>query len=357
MPASTLVGSTGHRIEDWFTQHGAYVLVDGQYGSTGKGLFAAYIAQRAHASPTVITTNQGPNSGHTALWSSRKIITKQLPVSGVVLHEFDSDPLVYLNAGAIIDPKILADELVRFKMRPPIVHPCAVIVTAADKAADEDTVKKIASTGQGTGPAVQNKVARTGDTMLYRDLGVSSVPPPGRTWDNFWDWESDSVFVETAQGFSLGLNSIFYPHVTSRECTVMQALADARIPAQMVRRVAMCVRTFPIRVGNVGSASSGDCYPDQEETSWARLGVEPELTTVTKRVRRIFTWSRQQFKAAVAANRPDVIFVNFINYLKPGDRPNFMNNLWQDYFSVMGRVPTCYYGFGPCVEDVNTRAY
>jgi hypothetical protein len=30
---------------NWFEEPGAYVLVDGQFGSTGKGLLAAWIAE------------------------------------------------------------------------------------------------------------------------------------------------------------------------------------------------------------------------------------------------------------------------------------------------------------------------
>src|SRR5690606_13722124 len=144
-----------------------------------------------------------------------------------------------------------------------------------------------------------------------------------RHWDRPWRWERDVVFVETAQGFSLGLNSArFYPHVTTRECTVGQALADARIAPSRLRKVAACYRTYPIRVGNSPEGGySGDVYPDQHETSFADMGQPEEMTTVTKRVRRLFTWSREQFRESVAANEPDVLFINFANYVRP-DRLN-----------------------------------
>lgn len=361
MPASSLIGSRGARVRDWFAEPGAYVLVDGQFGSTGKGLFSAYIACAAEISPTIVTTNQGPNSGHTAFWKGEKIVTKQVPVSSVFLERMGSFPLTYLNAGAIISAGVLLNEANQWLRSWPIIHPQAAMVWNHHKEQDYKTTREIAGTGQGTGPALMEKLGRKkngGNTARY--VGFPNRPadwiPAGRTWDDFWHWNEDVVFVETAQGFSLGVNSSFYPHVTSRECTVMQALADARIPAQMLKRVAMVVRTFPIRVGNT-EETSGACYPDQSELTWDAIGVEPERTTVTNRVRRVFTWSRDQFRGALAANRPDVLFLNFMNYLKPEDRPEFVAKVQEDYMKVMGKMPTCYYGFGPNLEDVRERYY
>lgn len=347
-------------IENWFSTPGAYVLVDGQFGSTGKGLFAAYIALMGRHRPNWITTNAGPNSGHTAHIDG-KVVTQQLPIATVAYRRFGyKDIRTLLNAGAIINPKRLATEISEYLGAPSSVyiHPCAAIISPEDLSLDRATVEAIASTGKGIGPAVAAKVLRLrGDEMVARHLYLPVLDADRSSWDQFWDWGKDTVFVETAQGFSLGLNSVFYPHVTSRECTVMQAIADARIPAQMVRQVAMCIRTYPIRVGNVGSTDSGPHYEDQEETSWEALGVEPELTTVTKRVRRVFTWSRQQFREAAAANRPDIIFCNFLNYMERKDFPPFLQHLFDDYMTATGKKvpPKMYYGDGPFSSNVKIR--
>ena len=160
------------------------------------------------------------------------------------------------------------------------------------------------------------------------------------------------IFVETAQGFSLGINSGFYPYTTSRECTVGQALADARIPPRFLRRVAMTVRTFPIRVGNT-AGSSGPCYHDQEETSWEELGQTPELTTVTKRVRRVFTFSWEQYRQACRVNQPDLVFANFLNYLKePDAQQEFLYKLETVAQAETGIRPIILGGHGPMMEDV-----
>lgn len=356
-------------IPGWFERPGAYVLVDGQFGSTGKGLMAGWLAEYGKPNITHVTTNQGPNSGHTAYWNQRpdfatapelaeKIMTQQLPVASVFLKRGDRNPITLLNAGAVIDDKILADEARRYGFNNTnlVIHPNAAVISDADRVADQITRSQIAGTGKGVGPAQAQKVLRHHSTLaqdVYRPMLPAGFPTD-RGWDNFWDWSSDVVFVETAQGFSLGVNSSrFYPNVTSRECTVMQALADARIPVGAVRGVVACFRTYPIRVGNTESTSGG-CYEDQTETTWEAVGQTPELTTVTKRVRRVFTWSRIQFRECIAANQPDVVFLNFLNYLSPHMGHALVDNILEDYAQVMGggKAPTILGGYSPYGHDI-----
>lgn len=345
-------------FEDWFSQFGAYVLVDGQFGSTGKGLLAGLLAHVAEGRVDVATTNAGPNSGHTAYEGDRKIVTQQLPVMSAVSYALGLQCHTYLNGGAIINPEILMHEVREYlgggayAMASEVqVHPCAAVIDAACLE-HEQQLSRIASTGKGVGAALARKVMRLPEAVaassaaLCQGTCVASIDPAYSNWM--------TVFVETAQGFSLGVNSSwFYPHTTSRECTVAQALADARIPAQNLRKVVMCLRTYPIRVGNTKDGSSGGCYPDQIETSWEELGVEPELTTVTGRVRRVFTWSREQFREAVAVNRPDVLFLNFANYMAEEQLQRLIEDTRIDYYKVMGRwLPGILLGFGPRKEDI-----
>lgn len=352
--AQTLVG------RGWFQTPGAYVLVDGQYGSTGKGLLAGLLAEVGAGSITHCTTNAGPNSGHTAYFDTgspgeAKIVTQQVPVASVVLEMMGAGVDTVINAGAIVDEDILGRE-VKDWLDPETVylHPLAALITDDAREADKAIVGRIAGTGKGVGPALAAKVGRDLSAVACASLH-SYGPPPGRSWDNFWDWSRDVVFVETAQGFSLGINTEhFYPNVTSRECTVMQALADARIPAQLLQKVVACYRTFPIRVGNSPEGGySGEVYPDQQEISFSDIGQPEEITTVTKRVRRLFTWSRQQFRDSVAANRPDVIFLNFVNYLKPADVPAFVELMTLDYLVTTGKRPEAILlGYGPLSTDI-----
>lgn len=373
MTAAEQVDDVKAALDDcgWFETPGAYILVDGQFGSTGKGLLAGLIAEAGAGRITCVTTNAGPNSGHTAYIKAQgvsgphtaeaKVMTQQMPIASVVLATkpqlwLGSNPvkvLTYLNAGAILDLDILHQEVGdnRIPSGTILIHPAAAVIRASDREAEcqpASGAAKIASTAKGVGAALAGKINRECNVAeFYKD------DLPGECGEIVWDWKKDYVFVETAQGFSLGINSRFYPHVTSRECTVMQAIADARIPCRMVRKVAACYRTYPIRVGNTSAGQSGDCYPDQQEIAWGDIGQDPEFTSVTRRVRRLFTWSRIQFKESVAANRPDLLFLNFANYLDPSRLPGFIRQMKNDYREVVGLLPELILvGFGPRSEDV-----
>jgi len=116
---------------------------------------------------------------------------------------------------------------------------------------------------------------------------------------------------------------------TSRECTVSRELMDMGLAPSVVGDVYVVVRPYPIRVGNVVENGkivgySGDVYDDQAEMSWAdirKLSGYPsdydlqEITTVTKRVRRVFTFSMEQVKRACRVNGATKIALNFANYL------------------------------------------
>ena len=113
----------------------------------------------------------------------------------------------------------------------------------------------------------------------------------------------------------------------------------------------MSVRTYPIRVGSIPHLGySGDVYDDQEEITFEDLGVEEELTTVTKRVRRIFTWSYSQYCDAISENRPALTFLNFCNY---GDNwREIIDQIKHASDDVLAYNQEILTGWGPNVEDV-----
>lgn len=331
---------------DLFRNKGAHVLVDGQFGSTGKGAFAAWLAwQNAEMSNSQwdgVVSNAGPNSGHTFYDRyGEKHVLKQLPTFAVAsLVDHGIILPVFLSAGAIIDPEILDVEMRKYPDLPVAVHPNAAIITDAEREAEKTgTIAAVAGTRSGTGAALARKIHRAPDAVWQSmGNGVSR------------QFTKDSrLFVEVSQGFSLGINQRFYPKCTSRECTVSQALSDASLPPTAIARTYMTMRTYPIRVGNVDGHSSGDWYPDQREIEWDEIGVEPELTTVTKRPRRIATFSVPQFMDALKANDPDVVFLNFMNYVKREELPNFqkfMDTMGEQFgFDMIG-------GWGPKTEDI-----
>jgi len=309
-----------------FEQYGVHVMVDGQYGSTGKGALGAWLAEQAFIQRVefgAVVSNAGPNSGHTFYHNGEKHVLKMLPTFAVATYLMNGfGPIVMMSAGAIIDPAVLFREAEKYPGLTIFVDPNAAVILPEDVEAEHSgSIAAVAGTRTGTGAALARKVYRDERAVFGTFVQTTALPIPKNVFVGPHNgtgnimWRKSRVFMEVSQGFSLGINSQFYPKVTSRECTVMQGIADARLPPQSVSRTYMVIRTFPIRVGNHEGFSSGDCYPDQREITWGELGVEPELTTVTQRVRRVFTFSEMQYMEALRANNPDFVFCNFLNYL------------------------------------------
>ena len=70
----------------------------------------------------------------------------------------------------------------------------------------------------------------------------------------------------------------------------------------------MVCRSYPIRV-------AGNSGPMFRETTWEELGVEPEITTVTKKVRRVAEWDDALFANSCLLNAPTEIALTFADYI------------------------------------------
>jgi len=338
-----------------FAPCGVHILADGQFGSSGKGNIAAYLAARAWDQEVEfagVITNAGPNSGHTSYYLDRKIVLKQLPTFAVHSFLHGNTIPVYFSAGAIIDPEILIAEHKEYPDIPIFIHPCAAVVSSKDKESERDpasTYAAIASTQSGTGAALARKIRRD-PYAIYCNHSTRLFP----YYQTVHHPTHYRYFMEISQGFSLGINDPrFYPNVTSRECTFTQGMADARIAMRHYQRGYLCFRSYPIRVGNLGEFSSGDWYPDQWETSWKAIGVPPELTTVTKRIRRIATFSWKQFEDAIHANDPHFICLTFLDYLDAQKRADFLKKHMEQR-NVTGEYDFIFSN-GPGIEDISVQ--
>ncbi len=320
------------------------IIIDGQFGSTGKGLLASYVGLNEHID--IVVSNSSANAGHTFYLNGEKYITKQLPVAGIVQPK----STIYLCAGAIIHPPTLISEINRFDIDPSRIriHPRAAIITEDDIIAEKEKTSsyaKLASTASGVGMALARKVMRSAtlaeDEPLV-DALVGVLPLHSLMESNL------TCLMEVPQGFDLSLSSGFsYPHCTSREITVSSALSDAQVHPSFLGKVAVCLRTFPIRVGNTEHGHSGPFYPDSKEITWNDIGVQEEITTVTGRVRRVATFSHEQYQKMIDALRPDYIMMNFANYLNRIDLCDLLEDLPE----------ISHLGFGPKPTDVHLNHY
>lgn len=324
------------------------MVVDLQFGSTGKGQIAGTVGRKWE--PDTVVCANGPNAGHTYQWfeglnnslenkpNFRKVVHTVTPVTSVLPTVRN----ILLGPGSVIDIQKLRDEVTAnyqlFANKQLIIHPNAAVVEQEHRDREKIFVG-IGSTMKGTAEAVIEKMRRSPVANIagkYAGVLENLLTNVGlRIYVNELAYNealdsSARLMVEGAQGASLSIHSRFYPHCTSRDVSINQIWADCRLPARTqsqrwghlgeVQIVGVC-RTYPIRVANRTNEAgekvgySGGCYPDQNEISWASIGREPELTTVTKLPRRLFTFSTQQILESCRFNGPTSIALTFCDYL------------------------------------------
>jgi adenylosuccinate synthase len=308
------------------------MILDLQFGSTGKGLLAGFLAKTKQ--PDVVVTAWGPNAGHTYIDEDGREFIHCMLANGVVSPKLKT---ILIGPGSVINLDTLKAEIISCKdlLRGKclVIHPQAVVVTAKHRETEMRNVK-IGSTMKGTGAAVIERIERDPDNSPtawsnislnwldeIAEMGIG-VEISDRSYDSVLR-NAEVIQIEGAQGYSLSIYHGFYPYTTSRDVTPAQVMADCGMPFSIIPEVYGTLRTYPIRVANRFNeegdliGTSGPGYHDQKELDWKDIGLEPELTTVTKLPRRIFDFSMEQTRQAFFRCGPTKIFLNFVNYMYP----------------------------------------
>lgn len=349
---------------EWGTPGKASVLVGGQFGSEGKGLAAAWLAMQPERID-LGTTNAGAQAGHTTRSKNGKgFVTFHLPTSSVIRQ-----CPAYINAGSIIDWATLRQELDDCGLNQSMVsiHPRAAVITRANQMEEQNlptsSVARVGGTLKGVGAALSDKI------MRRSPLAEGTAPDWAKIEIRDLNKElrhGRSIILEVPQGTDLSINHGLEPrYTTSRDCWVGSGLSDAGIHPSFIGPIAMVVRSMPIRVGSVYDehgnliGHSGSFYRDSKELDWDRdlPGVTPELTTVTRRKRRIASFSYLQYEHAICLNRPDIIILSFLNYLANADAfTHLVDKIrWEElrHGWSYGKMQHCY-SFSPFTEEVTT---
>lgn len=293
------------------------VVVGGQFGSEGKGKVALDLARRRRAAAVVRVG--GTNSGHTGAGDNGHLYAlRQLPAAGLA-----DGTLIVLPPGAIIDIEIFSREiellgLERDRVR---VDSMATVISADDKIEEKKAglIEAIGSTGSGTGAALQRRISRQPDKI---GILAGDHPVLQPYIDNTTDVmrglleAGRRIVIEGTQGFGLSLlHGGFYPKATSRDTTAAAFVAEAGLSPLDVDQIVMVIRTFPIRV-------AGDSGPLINETTWKQVaqdaGLDPdhyELTTATRKVRRVGQFDSELVRRAISVNNPTDIVLNHLDYI------------------------------------------
>ena len=286
------------------------VVVGGQFGSEGKGAIAGWLTsdriEQPEGGDVLCVRVAGPNAGHTVMgrgpdgeeegtypWRLRSV-----PVAAVT----NENAVLAIAAGSEIDMEVLTDELTRLdkagynatgRLN---IDGQATMLTNEHKDAEYQAglTEKLGSTGKGIGAARAARLMRTAtlarselkDTISVESL-IRQILPTGH------------VVIEGTQGYGLGLHAGHYPQCTSSNTRAIDfcAMAGAHPLGSWTRnyKVWVTLRTFPIRV-------AGNSGPLEDETTWDALGLAPELTTVTQKIRRVGMFDYDLAAAAVRGN-------------------------------------------------------
>ncbi len=334
--------------------HKQHLIIDAQFGSTGKGLYAGYLARQIQCD--TIAYSPSPNAGHTLLWRGHSFIHKMLP-SGITSPMLQK---IVLGPGSLIDLDRLHAELCgifeslpRFRDIKIFVHKHAACVYDRHRQAEAQGGTAPGSTRQGVGAAqrerilrspAQNNVIGNADHPVLRLVHLVDTVTMQQIYG-----ESQVLLVESCQGYSLSMYHGQYPYTTCRDVTAASIMADTGVPmGRVLPTVHGTFRTYPIRVANRPESGewSGPSYSDSAEITFESIGQQQELTTVTKLPRRLFTWSQRQAIEACTQNRISVGFLNFAQY------PIKFSHLIDIWEQLNECTQVKYLGFGPDIEDV-----
>jgi adenylosuccinate synthase len=335
------------------------VLLDAFWGSSGKGKTSSWLADRHKV--VHVSSSNFPNAGHSVVFEDGwKFVAKAIPTAAALKRARGTGIQCFVSPGSGFFPDQLLKEWEECGRPTMYVHDRASIVTeehARREREGSDSTKHIASTMQGSGAAIADKVLRKPGVLLAKDgqwhdvlvqraeakLGAGNEFREKVQVLSAMDFRAltmaflgvgNTWLHEGSQGYALSSDhGSHYPNCTSRNCTVQAAMDQMAVPPSLVGDVYLNLRTHPIRVGNVVEdgrvvGDSGGFYEDCREMTWEEVAresgmpqaeaavlAERERTTVTKRIRRVCTFSFLGLADAVRTNGATKLVMNFIQYV------------------------------------------
>lgn len=336
------------------------VVVGGQYGSEGKGKVCAHLAMKGQVDYMVRCG--GPNSGHTVDVGGIRYELKQVPAGFI-----NPQVRLLIAAGAIVNPQIFLKEVELCNLSPDRIgiDENAGILEQEDIDTEQrlDLQGQFGSTGMGVGSAVSRRVLRVPQFRQAKDHPelapyVTSVRTELRSAMAL----DSGIVVEGTQGFGLSLyHAEKWPFRTSRDTTAHSFLGEVGIGVRNFE-VIMAIRTYPIRVaGNSGHLPNEITWEDVKQLSGYAYPIS-ELTTTTKRLRRVGRFDWNDIEQAVFANAPTEIALHGADYLDFRDKSKTdyddltpATRKFIEMVESKTSVPVVYIGTGPTNEEIVDR--
>lgn len=356
------------------------ITLDGGAGSSGKGKLGSFLCEHADNWQFACNTFM-PQAAHwVKLDDGQALLYQTFNSCAYLTRKYEK---LYIAPGATIDLKAFRREIYESKIPPGKIGISAVTSVLQNidaqferglcnfdgepiEAQDGGYLAKTGTTAHGCGANRARRVLRHSTARFARDvpeLREFICDVPGEIIARLE--KGQAGLFEIAQGFQLSyLLPEFYPHTTSRNCTVAAGLDDLMVPPWYAGNVILNFRTYPIRINSrkyvdrkdgthltmddvstrttgpfefltkemldaagidLIEGDSGPGYDDQKELTWDELTRESgspspllEITSVTRLPRRVFSFSRKNVDHAVRQNRTagqTYLSLNFANYV------------------------------------------
>ena len=277
----------------------ADVIVDLQYGDTGKGKVAHALAASGEYN-LVLRYNGGANAGHTVYHNGQKVVTHQVPIG--VLFGIKS----VIGPGCVVNISALVREIqeltfLGIKTEGLIFVDKRAHVVTTEHLEEDGSDAKIGTTKQGIGPAYRDKYGRVGKRMgddVLSDFGKEFTSTMFKVVDIYHMLHESrdryKILCEGAQGFHLDVDWGEYPYVTSSHCTIGSAVLNG-IPPKKIRKVIGTMKAYETYVGNRTD------YTDEANLIFQQIQiVGNEFGATTGRPRKV-NWLNMD-RAIMAAN-------------------------------------------------------
>ncbi len=284
------------------------IIVDLQYGDSGKGKVAHFLCQKNNLKKKythVVRYNGGGNAGHTIFHKGVKFVTHQIPVG--VFFGIKS----IIGPGCALDPETFFEEIRALekggiKTKGKIFVAKNVHVVTNSHKEEDGGDKKIGTTKRGIGPMYRDKYARTG----VRAESVPELKP--YLIDMYEEFQIKNkkavVLGEGAQGFGLDIDWGAYPYVTSSHCTSAGALLNG-FPPQSVRDVWGVGKAYETYVG------LKDFEPKNEPVFEKIRELGQEFGATTGRARQCNWFDMSLLEKAARINGVTKLVINKIDVL------------------------------------------
>jgi adenylosuccinate synthase len=341
-----------------------WVVVGGQYGGEGKGKISAFITRQEEID--ICIRCGGPNSGHSFVTDNGDtVLLRQLPTGYI-----RAQTRLLIPAGALIDLQVLKYELdaLGLDLKRVGIDRNAMIIEESDKVQEAalQLRERLSSTLCGVGSAVARRALRGADVRTAAIAGkevswlAELITDVSEEANSALD-RGRKVLVEGTQGFGLSLyHSESYPKATSRDTTTAGFLSEVGLSPRLVTEVVLVLRTFPIRVAG---AQAG---PMKDEITWEVLQRESgyphpieEMTTVTKKLRRVARFDWGLAAKAIRVSRPTRVVINGLDYLDYANKSQHSSSHFTSSaiaflrrFDETFQVPVALCGTGPAISEI-----